>query len=194
MGLGEVARRRAGGFSLGMGQRLGIAAALLGDPGTVILDEPVNGLDTEGIRWIRSLLQGLAAEGRTVFVSSHLMSEMALTAQHLIVIGRGRLIADTGMEEFIARAAARRRPGPQHRPGPRWRPCSARGTRDVAEDGTARLAVSGLSTDQVGRLAGAAGITLLELTAQQASLEEAFIDLTRDAVEFRAPTTGGAQP
>ena len=105
VGLGEVARRRAGGFSLGMGQRLGIAAALLGDPATVILDEPVNGLDTEGIRWIRSLLQGLAAEGRTVFVSSHLMSEMALTAQHLIVIGRGRLIADTGMEEFVARAA-----------------------------------------------------------------------------------------
>ena len=104
VGLGEVARRRAGGFSLGMGQRLGIAAALLGDPATVILDEPVNGLDTEGIRWIRSLLQGLAAEGRTVFVSSHLMSEMALTAQHLIVIGRGRLIADTGMEEFVARA------------------------------------------------------------------------------------------
>src|SRR5215208_1924183 len=105
VGLGEAARRRAGRFSLGMGQRLGIAAALLGDPRTVILDEPVNGLDTEGIRWIRSLLQGLAAEGRTVFVSSHLMSEMAMTAQHLIVIGRGRLIADTSMEEFVARAA-----------------------------------------------------------------------------------------
>jgi ABC-2 type transport system ATP-binding protein len=112
VGLGSVARKRAGGFSLGMGQRLGIAAALLADPRTVILDEPVNGLDTEGIRWIRTLLQGLAAEGRTVFVSSHLMSEMALTAQHLIVIGRGRLIADTGMEELIARRGA----GAQHPP------------------------------------------------------------------------------
>ena len=193
VGLGEVARRKAGGFSLGMGQRLGIAAALLGDPATVILDEPVNGLDTEGIRWIRSLLQGLAAEGRTVFVSSHLMGEMALTAQHLIVIGRGRLIADTGMEEFVARAA----PGVV-----RVRSTDPTGlaallrSREVAvsEAGDGALAVSGLSTDQVGRLAGGAGITLLELTAQQASLEEAFIDLTRDAVEFRAPTTGGAQP
>jgi ABC-2 type transport system ATP-binding protein len=192
VGLESVARRRAGGFSLGMGQRLGIAAALLGDPRAVILDEPVNGLDTEGIRWIRSLLRSLAAEGRTVFVSSHLMSEMALTAQHLVVIGRGRLIADTGTEEFIARAA----PGVVR----------ARSTdpdaladllrsRDVAvsANGDGALAVSGVSTDQVGRLAGAAGITLLELTAQQASLEEAFVDMTRDAVEFRAPSTGGGQ-
>jgi ABC-2 type transport system ATP-binding protein len=193
VGLGEVARRKAGGFSLGMGQRLGIAAALLGDPATVILDEPVNGLDTEGIRWIRSLLQGLAAEGRTVFVSSHLMSEMALTAQHLIVIGQGRLIADTGMEEFVARAA----PGVVRvRSTDPAALAALLRSREVAvsEAGDSALAVSGLSTDQVGRLAGAAGITLLELTAQQASLEEAFIDLTRDAVEFRAPTTGGAQP
>ena len=193
VGLGEVARRRAGGFSLGMGQRLGIAAALLGDPGTVILDEPVNGLDTEGIRWIRSLLQGLAAEGRTVFVSSHLMSEMAMTAQHLIVIGRGRLIADTGMEEFVARAA----PGVVRvRSTDPAALAALLRSRDgaVAEGGDGSLAVSGLTTDQVGRLAGAAGITLLELTAQQASLEEAFVDLTRDAVEFRAPTTRGAQP
>ena len=159
----------------------------------MILDEPVNGLDTEGIRWIRSLLQGLAAEGRTVFVSSHLMSEMALTAQHLIVIGRGRLIADTGMEEFVARAA----PGVVRvrSTDPAALAALLRSRDgDVAEDGDGGLAVSGLTTDQVGRLAGAAGITLLELTAQQASLEEAFIDLTRDAVEFRAPTTGGAQP
>jgi ABC-2 type transport system ATP-binding protein len=193
VGLGGVARRRAGGFSLGMGQRLGIAAALLGDPGTVILDEPVNGLDTEGIRWIRSLLQGLAAEGRTVFVSSHLMSEMAMTAQHLIVIGRGRLIADTGMEEFVARAA----PGVVRvRSTDPAALAALLRSRDgaVAEAGDGGLAVSGLTTDEVGRLAGAAGITLLELTAQQASLEEAFVDLTRDAVEFRAPTTGGAQP
>ena len=193
VGLGEVARRRAGGFSLGMGQRLGIAAALLGDPATVILDEPVNGLDTEGIRWIRSLLQGLAAEGRTVFVSSHLMSEMALTAQHLIVIGRGRLIADTGMEEFVSRAE----PGVVRvRSTDPAALAALLRSREVAvsEATDGALAVSGLSTDQVGRLAGGAGITLLELTAQQASLEEAFIDLTRDAVEFRAPMTGGAQP
>jgi len=192
VGLGGAARKRAGGFSLGMGQRLGIAAALLGDPRTVILDEPVNGLDTEGIRWIRSLLRGLAAEGRTVFVSSHLMSEMALTAQHLIVIGRGRLIADTGMEEFIAAAAPSLVRVRSTDPAAL---AALLRSGDVAvsgaEDGA--LAVSGLSTDQVGRLAGAAGITLLELTAQQASLEEAFMDLTRDAVEFRAPTTGGAQ-
>jgi ABC-2 type transport system ATP-binding protein len=186
VGLGGVARKRAGGFSLGMGQRLGIAAALLADPRTVILDEPVNGLDTEGIRWIRSLLRGLAAEGRTVFVSSHLMSEMALTAQHLIVIGRGQLIADTGMEELIARAAPAvvrvRSTDPAAL-------AALLRARDVAVSaaGDGALAVSGLSTDEVGRLAGGAGITLLELTAQQPSLEEAFIDLTSDAVEFRAP-------
>jgi ABC-2 type transport system ATP-binding protein len=193
VGLEGVARRRAGGFSLGMGQRLGIAAALLGDPSTVILDEPVNGLDTEGIRWIRSLLQGLAAEGRTVFVSSHLMSEMALTARHLIVIGRGRLIADTGMEEFIAAAA----PGAVRvrSTDPRTLAALLR-SRDVtvSDAGDGALTVSGLSTDEVGRAAGAAGITLLELTAQQASLEEAFVDMTRDAVEFRAPSTEGARP
>jgi len=193
VGLASVARKRAGGFSLGMGQRLGIAAALLGDPRTVILDEPVNGLDTEGIRWIRSLLQGLATEGRTVFVSSHLMSEMAMTAQHLIVIGRGRLIADAGTEELIARAA----PGVVRvrSTDPEALAALLR-SRDVAvsRDGDGALAVAGLSTDEVGRAAGAAGITLLELTAQQASLEEAFVDMTRDAVEFRAPTQKGAQP
>jgi ABC-2 type transport system ATP-binding protein len=193
VGLGGAARRRAGRFSLGMGQRLGIAAALLGDPATVILDEPVNGLDTEGIRWIRSLLRGLAAEGRTVFVSSHLMSEMAMTAQHLIVIGRGRLIADTGMEEFIASAApsvVRVRTTDPGALAARLRSQDV----SVSPDGDGALAVSGLSTDEVGRVAGAAGITLLELTAQQASLEEAFMDLTRDAVEFRAPTSEGGQP
>jgi ABC-2 type transport system ATP-binding protein len=193
VGLAGVARKRAGGFSLGMGQRLGIAAALLGDPRTVILDEPVNGLDTEGIRWIRSLLRDLAAEGRTVFVSSHLMSEMAMTAQHLIVIGRGRLIADAGTEELIARAA----PGVVRvrSTDPETLAALLR-SRDVAvsSDGDGALAVSGLTTDEVGRAAGAARITLLELTAQQASLEEAFVDMTRDAVEFRAPDRKGAQP
>ena len=193
VGLGGAARRRAGGFSLGMGQRLGIAAALLGDPRTVILDEPVNGLDTEGIRWIRSLLQGLAAEGRTVFVSSHLMSEMAMTAQHLIVIGRGRLIADTSMEAFIASAAPAVVRVRSTDPAALASLLRARELA-VSDAGDGALAVPGLTTDQVGRLAGAAGITLLELTAQQASLEEAFVDMTRDAVEFRAPTTQGARP
>jgi ABC-2 type transport system ATP-binding protein len=188
VGLREVARRRAGGFSLGMGQRLGVAAALLGDPHTVILDEPVNGLDTEGIRWIRSLLRGLAAEGKTVFVSSHLMSEMALTAQHLIVIGRGRLIADTGVEAFIA-AAARDTVRVRSTDLDALAALLRSPDSDVSRDQDGALTVSGLSTDQVGRVAGAAGITLLELTTQQASLEDAFIDMTRDAVEFRAPTT-----
>ncbi|HEU4400025.1 MAG TPA: ATP-binding cassette domain-containing protein [Actinomycetota bacterium] len=192
VGLRAVARRRAGGFSLGMGQRLGIAAALLGDPHTLILDEPVNGLDTEGIRWIRSLLRDLAAEGRTVFVSSHLMNEMALTAEHLIVIGRGRLIADTGMREFIAgaaRDAVRVRTTDPDALAALLRPRAA----EISADRDGALTVSGLATDQVGRAAAAAGITLLELTARQASLEEAFIDMTSDAVEFRAPTTAPAK-
>jgi ABC-2 type transport system ATP-binding protein len=195
VGLRAVAHRRAGGFSLGMGQRLGIASALLGDPRTVILDEPVNGLDPEGVRWIRTLLQGLAAEGRTVFVSSHLMSEMALTAQHLVVIGRGRLIADMGMQEFLARDA---------RPVVRMRstrpdalaallrsPEVAGATVERAADGA--LAVSGLTTVQIGRLAGEVGLAPLELTAQQASLEEVFMDMTQDAVEYRASATTGAE-
>jgi ABC-2 type transport system ATP-binding protein len=191
VGLREVARRRAGGFSLGMGQRLGIAAALLGDPHTVILDEPVNGLDTEGIRWIRSLLRDLAAEGRTVFVSSHLMNEMALTAEHLIVIGRGRLIADTGMREFIAAAA--RDTVRVRSTDPEALAALLRPRAEVSPDQDGALTVSGLTTDQVGRAAASAGITLLELTARQASLEEAFIDMTSDAVEFRAPSTAPAK-
>jgi ABC-2 type transport system ATP-binding protein len=192
VGLRGVARRRAGGFSLGMGQRLGIATALLGDPRTVILDEPLNGLDTEGIRWIRSLLRSLAAEGRTVFVSSHLMSEMALTAQHLVVIGRGRLIADTGVEELIASAA--RNLVRVRSTDPDGLAALLRSPSVTVSRGEAgALTVSGLSTDQIGTAAGAAGITLLELTAQPASLEEAFMEMTRDAVEFRAPTTTGAE-
>jgi ABC-2 type transport system ATP-binding protein len=192
VGLRQVARRRAGGFSLGMGQRLGIAVALLGDPHTVILDEPVNGLDTEGIRWIRSLLRGLAAQGKTVFVSSHLMNEMALTAQHLIVIGRGRLIADTGIEEFIAGAESKAVRVRSTDPDALAALLQSRAA-EVSRDQDGALAVSGLTTDQVGRVAGAAGITVLELTARQASLEEAFIDMTSDAVEFRAPTTAPAK-
>jgi ABC-2 type transport system ATP-binding protein len=186
VGLRAVAKKRVGGFSLGMGQRLGIASALLGDPATVILDEPVNGLDPEGILWIRNLLKGLAAEGRTVLVSSHLMSEMALTAEHLIVIGRGRLIADTSVAEFTAQAAGDL---------VRVRSDEAEKLRgllagpDVAitsqEPGV--LSVTGLSSERIGRIAAANGVALAELTPQQASLEEAFMELTRDAVEYQAP-------
>ena len=182
VGLQDVARKRAGAFSLGMGQRLGLATALLGDPKTLILDEPVNGLDPEGIRWIREMLHGFAAEGRTVFVSSHLMSEMSLTAQHLIVIGRGRLIADTSVADFIAAAASNvvrvRTTDPA-----RLRTLLTSPDVQVTQD-DAVLEVRGLTTDQVGIAAGAAGITLLELTAQQTSLEEAFMDVTRDELEF----------
>jgi ABC-2 type transport system ATP-binding protein len=185
VGLREVARKRAGGFSLGMGQRLGIASALLGDPSTLILDEPVNGLDPEGVLWIRNLLKGLAAEGRTVFVSSHLMSEMALTAEHLVVIGRGRLIADVSVDEFTASASLN---------SVRVRSLQAAQLRDVlADDGvsissTERgvLEVTGRSPAEIGDLALAAGIAVHELTTVQASLEEAFMELTKDAVEYHA--------
>jgi ABC-2 type transport system ATP-binding protein len=198
VGLRDVARRRAGRFSLGMGQRLGIATALLGDPRAVILDEPLNGLDTEGIRWIRSLLRGLAAEGKTVFVSSHLMNEMALTAEHLIVIGRGRLIADTAVADFIARTArdvVRVRSTDQDALIALLRSTRVATARDatVSREQDGALTVSGLTTDQIGTIAGAARITLLELAAQQASLEEAFIDTTKGAIEFRTPTTAGAR-
>jgi ABC-2 type transport system ATP-binding protein len=185
VGLRAVAGRPAGKFSLGMSQRLGIAAALLGDPATVVLDEPVNGLDVEGIRWIRSLLHDLAAQGKTVFVSSHLMSEVAQTATHLIVIGRGQLIADTTVAEFIASAApaaVRVRSSDQRTLAGLLR------SPDVtvaAADGGA-LAVSGLTAAQIGTVAAEAGITVLELAAEQTSLEDAFVDLTQDAVEFRA--------
>jgi len=183
VGLHEVARKRSGQFSLGMGQRLGIAAALLGDPKTVMLDEPVNGLDPEGIHWVRNLLKSLASEGRTVFVSSHLMSEMALTADHLIVIGRGRLIADTSVDDFVARASQKvvvvRSPALESlrealaAPGVSFEP---------AERGA--LEVHGLTAEEIGDAAAGAGIALHELTPQQASLEEAFMNLTRDEVEF----------
>ena len=184
VGLRGAARRRAGGFSLGMGQRLGIAGALLGDPGTILLDEPVNGLDPEGIRWIRSLLRDLAAEGRTVLVSSHLMSEVALTAHRLLVIGRGRLIADTGMPEFLASAAPRRARVRTTEPDQLTAALRAPDvTVERAEDGA--LVVTGVSTDQIGTTAAAAGLTVLELTAEQTSLEDAFLELTKDAVEFQ---------
>jgi ABC-2 type transport system ATP-binding protein len=185
VGLHDVARKRAGGFSLGMGQRLGIAAALLGDPHTIILDEPVNGLDPEGIRWIRNLLKALAGEGRAVFVSSHLMSEMAQTADHLIVIGRGRLIADTTVDEFVRRASGGlvRVRSPE---AARLQDLVLGPDVTVTNDGAGVLEIAGLSAERIGELAATHGIVLHELTPQQASLEEAFMELTRDEVEFKA--------
>ncbi|HEV8555746.1 MAG TPA: ATP-binding cassette domain-containing protein [Actinophytocola sp.] len=184
VGLREVARKRAGGFSLGMGQRLGIAAALLGDPATLVLDEPVNGLDPQGILWIRNLLKGLAGEGRTIFVSSHLMSEMALTAEHLIVVGKGRLIADTSVKEFTDAAS---------RNSVRVRTPQAAKLRGLlagpavvvtsVEDGV--LEVSGMSGTEIGMVACEQRIPLEELTPVRASLEEAFMELTEDTLEYR---------
>jgi ABC-2 type transport system ATP-binding protein len=185
VGLRSVARRRAGTFSLGMGQRLGIASALLGDPATLVLDEPVNGLDPEGIHWIRNLLRGFAAEGRTVLVSSHLMSEMALTADHLIVVGRGRLLADMPMGDFIAQASpAVVRVRSPH--ATRLRELLLGNGVTVSADRPGVLEISGLTTDAIGERAAAEGLTLHELSSQQASLEDAFMELTRDAIEYEA--------
>ncbi|MEZ0068886.1 ABC-2 type transport system ATP-binding protein [Streptacidiphilus sp. MAP12-20] len=185
-GLGKVAKKRAGAFSLGMGQRLGIAAALLGDPQTVMLDEPVNGLDPEGVLWIRNLLTGLAAEGRTVFVSSHLMSEMALTATDLVIVGQGRLLADTTVADFIEQAG-----------GDSVKVVSADSARlrelllgpDVTvtgEAGSETLLVSGLTAREIGQRAADAAVAVYELTPQVVSLEEAFMTLTGDTVEYRS--------
>jgi ABC-2 type transport system ATP-binding protein len=186
VGLREVSRKRAGGFSLGMGQRLGIASALLGDPATVVLDEPVNGLDPEGILWIRNLLKSLAAEGRTVLVSSHLMNEMAVTAEHLIVIGRGRLIADTSVEEFT-RSAAGNSVFVRTDEAEKLRTLLAGPDVSVASSERGALEVSGLTSERIGRIAADNAIALSELTPQMASLEEAFMELTRDAVEYQSP-------
>src|SRR5438105_13786781 len=186
VGLASVAGKRTKGFSLGMGQRLGIAAALLGDPRVLLFDEPVNGLDPEGIHWIRNLMKSLAAEGRTVFVSSHLMSEMALTADQLIVIGRGRLITDVSVEEFVRQASGT----VVHVRSPRATELQALleapgiTVRDQDEQGL--LEVTGLSAAQIGDAAAAAGIPVHELTPQHASLEEAFMNLTRADVEYRS--------
>jgi ABC-2 type transport system ATP-binding protein len=184
VGLREVAKKRAGQFSLGMGQRLGIAAALLGDPRTVMLDEPVNGLDPEGIHWIRHLLKDLASEGRTVFVSSHLMSEMSMTAEHLIVVGRGRVIADMTTEEFLQQASGNvvivRSPQVEEL---RNHVVGADVTVVALEPGL--IEVHGLTAQQIGEAAARHKIVLHELTPQQVSLEEAFMDLTRDDVEFK---------
>jgi ABC-2 type transport system ATP-binding protein len=184
-----IARKRAGKFSLGMGQRLGIATALLGDPHTVMLDEPVNGLDPEGIHWIRTMLKQLASEGRTVFVSSHLMSEMALTADHLIVIGRGKLIADTSVTDFVAGASKQLVHVRSPQADDFQRVLAGPGVEVIGlEPGL--LEVRGLTAEQVGEQAAAARIVLHELTPHQASLEEAFMDLTRDEIEFKAAEPG----
>lgn len=184
VGLSDVARRKAGTFSLGMAQRLGIAAALLGDPPVLILDEPVNGLDPEGILWVRTLMQSLAAQGRTVFVSSHLMSEMAITATHVIVIGRGKLIADSSIEDLLrATSGSRvrlRTPSPANLL-PRLEAAGA----SVQPNGDGSYEVSGLDPARVGDIAFQAGAPLHELTRLEASLEEAFMELTKDDFEFR---------
>ncbi|MFL6172243.1 MAG: ABC transporter ATP-binding protein [Marmoricola sp.] len=190
VGLRDVAGKHAGGFSLGMGQRLGIASALLGDPATVMLDEPVNGLDPEGIRWIRKLLKDLAAEGRTVFVSSHLMSEMAVTADHLIVVGRGRLIKDEPIEDFISSASSRSVHVRSPQDGELRDLLVGPGIK-VTSPARGELDVTGLTSDEIGTRAARAGIVLFELAPVQASLEEAFMELTRDAVEYRSPSTAG---
>jgi ABC-2 type transport system ATP-binding protein len=195
VGLREVAGKRVGGFSLGMGQRLGIASALLGDPHTVMLDEPVNGLDPEGIQWVRNLLKRLAGEGRAVFVSSHLMSEMAQTAEHLVVIGRGRLIADTSVDEFVRGASKQSVRVRSPQAGTLAELVAGPDVRvDAVADSVSEI--HGLDSEQVGELAAAHRIVLHELTPQRASLEEAFMELTRDALEFHHndPSEVSAQP
>ncbi|MEU5308871.1 ABC transporter ATP-binding protein [Streptomyces sp. NPDC021562] len=185
VGLTAVARKKAKGFSLGMGQRLGIAAALLGDPRILMFDEPVNGLDPEGIHWIRTLMKSLAAQGRTVFVSSHLMSEMALTADHLVVIGQGRLLADTSMADFIranSRSYVRVR-SPQRE---RLLDVLHQAGITVVQTGTGALEAEGGKAEPIGELAAQHGIVLHELSVQQASLEEAFMRLTAETVEYHA--------
>ncbi len=186
VGLDGVARKRVGGFSLGMGQRLGIASALLGDPATVILDEPANGLDPEGILWIRNLLKSLAADGRTVFLSSHLMSEIALTAEHLIVIGRGRLIADTTVAEVVEAASRGAAVHVRTPDAGRLRDALAAHGVVVAATEPDTLEVQGLTSERIGEIAAREGIVLHELTPQTASLEDAFMRLTGESVEYHA--------
>ena len=188
VGMTDAAHRRAGQYSLGMLQRLGIAGALLGDPGILLFDEPVNGLDPDGIVWIRTMMKSLAAQGRTIFVSSHLLSEMSLTADHLVVIGRGRLITQTSTQDFIRSSSLNRtrvRSPQLDQLAELVREAGMTSERDA--DGA--LLVDGVETDAVGELAARNGITLHELSPQRASLEEAFMELTKDAVEY----AGGSQ-
>jgi ABC-2 type transport system ATP-binding protein len=184
-GLERVAKQRVGGFSLGMGQRLGIAAALLGDPQTLILDEPVNGLDPEGVVWVRQLARSLAAEGRAVFISSHLMSEMALTADRIVVMGRGRVLADTDLTDLVASATERsvsvRTPEPD-----RLLTAIAGPDVTVTYEDDGGLHVRGLGAEQIGEAAAASGIVLHRLASSEASLEQAYLELTHDEVEYRS--------
>ncbi|MFJ1802856.1 ABC transporter ATP-binding protein [Streptomyces sp. NPDC088180] len=185
VGLSAVAKKKSKGFSLGMGQRLGIASALLGDPEILMFDEPVNGLDPEGIHWIRNLMKALASEGRTIFVSSHLMSEMALTADHLIVIGQGRLLADTSMADFIrenSRSYARLRSPQQER----LRDVLHQEGFTVVETAGGVLEIDGAGTEELGELAARHQVVLHELSSQRASLEEAFMQMTAGSVEYHA--------
>ncbi|MFC1230569.1 MULTISPECIES: ABC transporter ATP-binding protein [Streptomyces] len=193
VGLTSVAGKKAKGFSLGMGQRLGIAGALLGDPRILMFDEPVNGLDPEGIHWIRTLMKTLAAQGRTVFVSSHLMSEMALTADHLVVIGQGRLLADTSMADFIARHSRTyvRIRSPQRE---RLLDVLHEAGLTVVESGGATLEVDGTGAERIGELAARHRLVLHELSPQRASLEEAFMRLTAESVEYHAHSDAPAPP
>ncbi len=188
VGLRDVAHKRVGGFSLGMGQRLGLAAALLGDPRVLVLDEPVNGLDPEGIVWVRNLMKYLAGQGRTVLVSSHLMNEMAVSAEQLIVIGRGRLIADCSTDQFIARSSERSVLVKSPDAARLAELITAEGGLVKADNGQA-LTVGGLPAPRIGELAAREGLVLHELTPQLASLEEAFMELTRDSVEYDTRTS-----
>ena len=195
-GLGTAARKRVGGFSLGMGQRLGIAAALLGDPQTLILDEPVNGLDPEGVQWVRHLARSLAAEGRTVFISSHLMSEMSVTADHLIVIGRGRILADAPIDEVIAGSTE------EHvlvRTDDAAALAAAIGSAgvEIRRPAAGELEILGLTTRSIAQTALSRGILITELTPQRLSLEDAYMELTRGEVEYQSrqtPSPSGALP
>jgi ABC-2 type transport system ATP-binding protein len=191
VGLEDVGRKRARTYSLGMGQRLGIATALLGDPHVLLFDEPVNGLDPEGILWIRTLLRGLAQEGRTVFVSSHLMSEMALTADHLVVIGRGRLIADSSTADLIAHSSQ----GYVHVRTPDAEGLASwlRAAGALAEVTGDTLRVTGMETAAVGELAAQHRVVLHELSPRSASLEEAFMELTKDSVDFRTNAAAASE-
>ncbi|WP_405794649.1 ABC transporter ATP-binding protein [Streptomyces sp. NBC_01506] len=193
VGLTAVAKHKSKGFSLGMGQRLGIAAALLGDPEILMFDEPVNGLDPEGIHWIRNLMKTLASQGRTIFVSSHLMSEMALTAEHLIVIGQGKLLANTSMADFIqenSRSFVRLR-SPQRE---QIRDALHEGGFTVTEASDGALEIDGSTSEEVGELAARHGLVLHELSSQRASLEEAFMQMTAESVEYHAHSGGGTAP
>ena len=188
MGLKEVARKRVRGYSLGMSQRVGIAAAMLGDPSVLLLDEPVNGLDPEGILWIRNLMKALAAERRTIFVSSHLMNEMAVTADHLIVIGKGKLIADCSTQEFIERSSEKSVLVRSPDAGTLEDLIFAEGGKitpqEPAEGRADALSVTGLEAPRIGEIAAANGIVLHELTPRLASLEEAYMELTAGSVEY----------